>query len=488
VNRFDQDLLLHVPFDPMMTASNGGESIVAALLDYDHVGRLRELGRERARRCPGCGEPVHFKAPTQRVWHFAHYPTRCPCFLREDADYDPETPAHRWAKAALARWLSGLLGSNGPLFGQAQVVVEGRIPETGQFADVLCVTPTGRRIALEVQASPLSVTDWKKRAGLYASEGIEDVWLLCGPRWSRTGMRLGSLEATILRERGRVFFLDVPEDLLDVGAVSRDGSTPWQRRLERSMDGFTVTCLDGVARAFHASDGTPEREGRRQADGPLADRSAYLHAPTWAEDPDRYARSSFRESGVFRSSLPNAVVAPDGIPFRSFFASTAHEVEAARVLAWDEASAAWTAAHGDEIERARRESVRHPGAHLPAPAQRPSPPREHQGSLWADDQANPSYFLPSYHRTWIEKQEEAEREAAREARARRIVAQSLREMREEELQRRARLRSTSVNTTYTCTLCGERTTSPIVVTGGGEVVKCRSCVRGASGSRSYVDL
>lgn len=472
----------------MMTASHGGESIVAALLDDHHVGRVRELGRERALRCPGCGEPVHFKAPTQRVWHFAHYPTRRPCFLREDADYDPETPAHRWAKAALARWLSGLLGSDGPLFGQAQVVVEGRIPETGQFADVICTTPDECRIAFEVQVSPLSVTDWKKRAGRYASAGVEDVWLLCGPRWNQVGMPLGSLEATILRERGRVFFLDVPEDLLDVGAVSRDGSTPWQRRLERSMDGFTVTCLDGVARVFHAADDTPEREAKRQADRPLADRSTYLHAPAWAEDPDRYARSSFRESGVFRSSLPDAVVALDGIPSRRFFASTGHEAESARAQAWDDASAAWTAAHREEIERARRASVRHPGAHLPAPAQRPSPRGSKQGSLWADDRANPSYVLPSYHRTWIEKQEEAEREAAREARARRIVARSLREMREEELQRRARLRSSSGSTTYTCTLCGERTTSPAVVIGGGEVVKCRSCAGGTSAPRSYVDL
>src|SRR5690606_7196799 len=146
-------------------------------------------------------------------------------------------------------------------------------PETGQFADVLCTTTEGRRIAFEVQVSPLSVSDWKRRAELYASAGVADVWLLCGPRWAGAGSDLGPLEAAILRERGRVFFLAVPEDLLETEGVARDGRTTWQHRLEQAMDGFVVTCLDGIARAFSNADGTPDQEEERQRGRPLAQRS-----------------------------------------------------------------------------------------------------------------------------------------------------------------------------------------------------------------------
>lgn len=431
-----------------MTANYGSDSIVAALLDYDDEVWVRRLGRKRVLLCPGCGEPVHLKAPTQRVWHFAHYQTTRSCFPRNDADYDPETPEHRWAKAALARWLAGRPGSDGPLFGQARIVVESRIPETGQFADVLCTTAEGQRVAFEVQVSPLSVSDWKKRAALYASAGVADVWLLCGPRWTRARSRLDSLAAALLRERGRVIYLDVPEDLLDTGrgrsspgAISRDGRTPWQHRLERAMSGFVVTCLDGVARAFGDADGTPGQEEERQLGLPLAQRSPYLYARAWAQAPDRFTSNPFRESGVFRGGLPGTVIAPHGGPGGPFFASETHEAEAARASTWDKASAAWTAAYGDEIKRARR-----PWS-MPAMPEHPRPTnlQTRQGSLW-DGQRTRTGF------DWKTARKEDKAKRARE------------ETQEE----------------YTCSVCGRETTDPPVVRSsrspGGRIVKCRDCV------------
>lgn len=463
----------------MMTARHADDSIAAPFLEYDDVEQVRRLGRERALVCPGCNEPVHLRAPVQRVWHFAHYPSGRPCFLRDDADYNPETPAHRWAKAALAQWLSGRLGSEGPLFGRAQVVVEGRIPETGQFADVLCTTAGGQRIAFEVQVSPLSQADWKKRAGSYASLGIHDVWLLCGPRWTQARSRLGQLEAAILRERGRVFFLEVPGGLLRVGGITRKGRTPWQHQLERAMSGFRVTCLDGMARAFYDAAGTPDQEEQRQLQRPVSARTPYLHAKAWSNAPDRYVGDSFSSRGVFAGSLLRAKVAERTASPGSFFVSEAHEDASERSSEWNEASAAWAAAHTDAIERAQREALLRPEGRTSRTPSSLAGRSVRRGTDGADEN------IPSFHRSWIAKKEaereRQERQEAQEARAREIVARSLREMREEALGRPSAKRTLDhalLKKTYTCTLCGEPTSSPIVVKEGGRVVKCRACMGG----------
>ena len=112
---------------------------------------------------PDCPDPRYVARGGSRRHHFAH---------RADGagGHAPERFFHVVGKHLLAAWVrrrhSGL-----------HVAVEAPV-ETGQIADVLVTSPrTGKRIALELQYSPLSVEQWTTRDDGYRSAGIEPVWL-----------------------------------------------------------------------------------------------------------------------------------------------------------------------------------------------------------------------------------------------------------------------------------------------------------------------
>ncbi|WP_084696350.1 competence protein CoiA [Salisaeta longa] len=154
----------------MLSALHGTTSIFAPEASLDKV---RLLSKRRALRCPACDQPVYFKGREGGTvtWHFAHY-DGADCSL-DDPDYGPESREHKLLKWAIYQWLMNS-------FGGSCVHVEKKI-ETGQVADVLLIT-NKRRIAFEVQRSPISAEAWQERRDKYREASVHDVWMLVGDR------------------------------------------------------------------------------------------------------------------------------------------------------------------------------------------------------------------------------------------------------------------------------------------------------------------
>lgn len=86
-----------------------------------------------------------------------------------------ESIFHVQAKATLVRWVAGLNLD-------VTVHAEGWSPSHERRADVMVAWRDGRRVAFEVQHSPLSVPEWMKRHQSYRDQGIVDVWLFANTR------------------------------------------------------------------------------------------------------------------------------------------------------------------------------------------------------------------------------------------------------------------------------------------------------------------
>nr|WP_300148906.1 competence protein CoiA family protein [Propionicimonas sp.] len=145
-----------------------------------------EIYRRRPRvelHCRSCGAPMHAKVSSAGSRFFAHDsldPT-CPSL--------GETPEHRELKRRIAQALRGL---------SCHALLEA-IPSTGDHggwrADVLGVSPNGRRVAFEVQLAPMTVDEGIERTARYERDGIPCVWL--SPRQAHW---IGSLPSCHLTE------------------------------------------------------------------------------------------------------------------------------------------------------------------------------------------------------------------------------------------------------------------------------------------------
>jgi len=191
----------------MISALRKDERIIAPLA---HRVTVRKYSGAGELQCPVCGQQVIFYAGDQKIWHFAHSPGASECSTSEDPDYRPETQEHQAAKTLIYAWLTAK-------FPSCEVGVEVYIPATNQFADVLLRTSRATT-AFELQYSPLTGEEWRRRSALYSSAGIADVWLLIGRNYrlpieqdgaSEVTVHLSGLAKAILRKRGLVNFLDI---------------------------------------------------------------------------------------------------------------------------------------------------------------------------------------------------------------------------------------------------------------------------------------
>jgi hypothetical protein len=82
----------------------------------------------------------------------------------------PESWLHETGK----RWLGQELARRYP---EARVFIDTKAIDGGQRPDVLLEFRDDRRFAFEVQYSPITISDWRRRHSGYADEGIADVWL-----------------------------------------------------------------------------------------------------------------------------------------------------------------------------------------------------------------------------------------------------------------------------------------------------------------------
>lgn len=120
--------------------------------------------RKQQWQCPGCRQPVIFKAGAKLIAHFAHRSAaNCRSFS------EGETKEHLLGKQQL--WQKFKTKTN-------HVSLEAVIPECAQRADVLVSTPQNYRLAVEFQCAPLSATHLAQRTAGYQQQGIKVLWLL----------------------------------------------------------------------------------------------------------------------------------------------------------------------------------------------------------------------------------------------------------------------------------------------------------------------
>jgi competence protein CoiA len=120
--------------------------------------------REGAFRCPECAEPVVLKRGRIRIAHFAHR-SRAACRWAAG-----ETLAHLAAKRAIAE----ALAARGLRAG-VECVVPGLAGD--RRADVVAWSPTGVRVAIELQHVAIGLDELERRAEAYAAAGVAQMWV-----------------------------------------------------------------------------------------------------------------------------------------------------------------------------------------------------------------------------------------------------------------------------------------------------------------------
>lgn len=166
-----------------------------------------EIYRHRPRvvlHCRGCGASMHAKVSSAGSRFFAHDAENlgCPSL--------GETPEHRELKRRIAATVREL---------GCLAVIEAT-PSTGDLggwrADVLGISPDGRRVAFEVQLAPMTVDEGIERTARYARDDIQCVWV--SPRHAHW---IGSLPSCHLIEEGGRLVIDRGLGRLDTSGDGR---------------------------------------------------------------------------------------------------------------------------------------------------------------------------------------------------------------------------------------------------------------------------
>ena len=143
----------------------------------DLINALENEVKKQAYYCPACGTSVRLKKGKNVRTHFAHESLKSCDFYHEN-----EGPEHLENKVALFNWAKK----------DAEVEMEYPIPELKQIADILI----NKRLALEVQCSPISCELLRERSNGYRSLGIQVLWLLGEKLWLKE--RLTQLQRDFL--------------------------------------------------------------------------------------------------------------------------------------------------------------------------------------------------------------------------------------------------------------------------------------------------
>ncbi len=122
--------------------------------------------RDQTYMCRGCEQPVIFKAGRVRTWHFAHHPnSKCPYGALM-------SPEHLAAQRVLADALRSR---------EVHVELEAQMNSLAgdRRIDVLAWPPDRQtaRVAIEVQASDITIHLIDERTNSYQAEGVAPLWL-----------------------------------------------------------------------------------------------------------------------------------------------------------------------------------------------------------------------------------------------------------------------------------------------------------------------
>lgn len=154
--------------------------------------------------CRGCGATMHAKVSSAGSRFFAHDSENPDCPSLD------ETPEHRELKRRIAAIVRGL-GCVAVIEAAPSIGDQG-----GWRADVLGISPDGRRVAFEVQLAPMTVEEGIERTERYARDGVQCVWL--SPRHAHW---IGSLPSCHLTDVDGQLVIDRGLGRLDTTGVIR---------------------------------------------------------------------------------------------------------------------------------------------------------------------------------------------------------------------------------------------------------------------------
>lgn len=141
-----------------MIVAKSGTSLIEAERDTDKAGPYS---------CPLCAHPVVLKPGRVKVPHFAHRPgATCPAGEHEGAEHlaAKKVLAHQFRQLGYTVQLEEIFGAQ-------------------RRVDVAVTMPTGHRVAVEVQDSPISVDEMKLRMAIDRRNGFfATLWVWIGKR------------------------------------------------------------------------------------------------------------------------------------------------------------------------------------------------------------------------------------------------------------------------------------------------------------------
>ncbi|MBB1514196.1 hypothetical protein H5399_16540 [Tessaracoccus sp. MC1627] len=138
-------------------------------------------------------------------------------FAKGHGNHSPESLNHQQAKLAVASWItrrhSGLL-----------VQLEELVGARDRVADVLVTSVTsGKRMAIEIQYSEMSIAQWRERHESYANMDVADLWLLGHTTLSTDAhgkVELTSLHRAMLKAGSRLLWINPITE--EIGVVWAD--------------------------------------------------------------------------------------------------------------------------------------------------------------------------------------------------------------------------------------------------------------------------
>ena len=163
----------------------------------DLISALADEVKKQAYYCPACGTSVRLRKGKNVRAHFAHESLKKCDFFHEN-----EGPEHLENKKRLFYWAKE----------NDEVEMEYPIPELKQIADIFI----NKKIALEIQCSPISCELLRERSNGYRRLGIQVLWLVGQKLWLKE--RLTQLQRDLLSFSQNMGFhlweLDQQRDIL----------------------------------------------------------------------------------------------------------------------------------------------------------------------------------------------------------------------------------------------------------------------------------
>lgn len=224
---------------PLTARNTAGDVLDSTSCSDDDWRLVYKSGNVGQLSCRECGVEMNAKVSSRHLRFFAH--KRRP----DDCSYEAESAEHRELKQRVARTIRGV---GGEAFVEA-VPTPG--DQGGWRADVLGVSPDGRRVAFEVQLAGMTISQGQERTDRYARDRIETVWIS-----TRHAHWISSLPSVHL-------IVDGDAVTADRGLARLDAKTrQWEAAGDVPFDKVVRGVLDGRITTTHATGFTEPASGR----------------------------------------------------------------------------------------------------------------------------------------------------------------------------------------------------------------------------------